>query len=41
MVPFGAGVALVCISMILTIIAGLIPSRVASRQDPAVALRSE
>ncbi|MBP3801876.1 MAG: ABC transporter ATP-binding protein/permease [Clostridia bacterium] len=41
MVPFGAGVALVCISMILTIIAGLIPSKMASKKDPVIALRTE
>ena len=41
MVPFGAGVALVIISMILTIIAGLIPSRMASKKDPVIALRTE
>ncbi|MBQ0099743.1 MAG: ATP-binding cassette domain-containing protein [Firmicutes bacterium] len=32
---------LVCISFCLTIIAGLIPSRIASKKDPVVALRSE
>ena len=36
-----AGVALVGISMLLTLIAGIIPSRVASRRDPVVALRTE
>ena len=41
MVPFMAGVILIIISMILTIIAGLIPSRFASRRDPVEALRSE
>ena len=41
MVPFGAGVLLVCISMILTIIAGLIPSKMASKKDPVIALRTE
>ena len=33
--------ALIIISMLLTLIAGIIPSRIASRKDPVVALRSE
>ena len=41
MVPFVAGVALIIISMVLTMVAGLIPSRFASRRDPVEALRSE
>ena len=41
MVPFVAGVALIIISMLLTMIGGLIPSRFASRRDPVEALRSE
>ena len=36
-----AGLALVAISMLLTLIAGIIPSRIASRKDPVVALRTE
>ena len=39
--PPVAGVALVAISMLLTLIAGIIPSRIASRKDPVVALRTE
>ena len=39
--PPVAGVALVVISMLLTLIAGIIPSRIASRKDPVVALRTE
>jgi putative ABC transport system permease protein len=39
--PPAAGVILVCVSMLLTLIAGIIPSRIASRKDPVVALRSE
>ena len=39
--PPVAGVALVGISMLLTLIAGIIPSRIASRKDPVVALRTE
>ena len=36
-----AGVILVGISMLLTFIAGLFPSKVAARKDPVIALRSE
>jgi putative ABC transport system permease protein len=39
--PFGAALILVAISMGLTLIAGLIPSRIASKKDPVVALRTE
>ena len=39
--PPVAGVILVGISMLLTLIAGIIPSRIASRKDPVVALRTE
>lgn len=40
-VPFIAGVVLVGISMFLTTIAGLIPSKMASKKDPVIALRTE
>ena len=39
--PLAGGVILVAISVVLTMIAGLIPSRVASKKDPVVALRTE
>ena len=39
--PVDGAVALVAISMLLTLIAGLIPSRFAARRDPVEALRSE
>lgn len=39
--PAAAGVILVLISMLLTVIAGLIPSRIAAKKDPVIALRSE
>lgn len=39
--PPAAAVILVIIGMILTLIAGLIPSRVASKRDPVEALRTE
>lgn len=39
--PIGAAVVLVLISVLLTFIAGLIPSSSASRKDPVEALRSE
>lgn len=35
------GIALILISTVLTLISGLIPSRMASNKDPVVALRSE
>lgn len=39
--PWEAAIVLVTISMLLTFLAGLIPSRAASRKDPVEALRSE
>ncbi|MBQ2825367.1 MAG: ABC transporter ATP-binding protein/permease [Clostridia bacterium] len=39
--PMGAGIILVIISMLLTFIAGLIPSKMAAKKDPVVALRTE
>jgi len=39
--PLQAAVALIIISMVLTLVAGLIPSSAASRRDPVEALRSE
>ncbi len=39
--PVVGGIVLVIISMILTLIAGLIPSQLAAKKDPVVALRSE
>ena len=39
--PAAGGVILVIISLLLTTIAGLIPSRIASRKDPVEALRTE
>ena len=40
-VPLVAGILLVIISMLLTITAGLIPAKFASKKDPVIALRSE
>ena len=40
-VPLRAGIILVIISMLLTIIAGLIPAKMASKKDPVEALRTE
>lgn len=40
-VPWLSGIILVLISMALTFVAGLIPSRIASKKDPVVALRTE
>ncbi|MBQ8726403.1 MAG: ABC transporter ATP-binding protein/permease [Clostridia bacterium] len=39
--PLIGGIALVIISMALTLIAGIIPASIASKQDPVVALRTE
>ena len=39
--PLTGALALIGISMALTLIAGLIPARIAARKDPVVALRSE
>ena len=39
--PVGGAVILVALSIILTLISGLIPSRVAAKKDPVVALRTE
>ena len=39
--PWQSGIVLVIISMLLTIIAGLIPAKIAAKKDPVVALRSE
>ncbi|MDR0904867.1 MAG: ABC transporter ATP-binding protein/permease [Oscillospiraceae bacterium] len=41
LLPSAGAVALVLISMFLTFIAGLLPSRMAARKDPVVALRTE
>ena len=37
----GAAIILVAISMLLTLISGIIPSRSAAKKDPVVALRTE
>lgn len=39
--PVAGGIILVAISMLLTLIAGIFPSRVAAKRDPVTALRSE
>ncbi len=39
--PFFGGVILVVISTLLTLIAGIIPSRMAAKKDPVIALRTE
>ncbi|MDE7004582.1 MAG: ABC transporter ATP-binding protein/permease [Oscillospiraceae bacterium] len=39
--PAGAGAILVAISVVLTVFAGLVPSRGAAKKDPVEALRSE
>ncbi len=39
--PVAAAAILIVLSMLLTVIAGLIPSRIAAKKDPVVALRTE
>ena len=39
--PLVASIILIIISMVLTLVAGLIPSRLAAKKDPVEALRSE
>ncbi len=39
--PFGAAIGLITISVLLTFIAGLVPSRMAANKDPVEALRTE
>ena len=39
--PWQGGLILVSISMVLTLIAGFIPSKIAAKKDPVIALRSE
>ena len=39
--PIGAAIILVVISMLLTLVAGLFPARMASKKDPVIALRTE
>jgi len=39
--PFAGAIILILISVILTLIAGLIPSRIASKKDPVESLRCE
>ncbi len=39
--PFWGGVLLVIISTLLTLVAGIIPARMAAKKDPVIALRTE
>jgi putative ABC transport system permease protein len=39
--PIPTAVALVVISVVLTLFAGIIPSRSAAKKDPVIALRTE
>ncbi|MBE6577010.1 MAG: ABC transporter ATP-binding protein/permease [Ruminococcaceae bacterium] len=41
LLPWGGAIALILISMLLTLIAGLLPSRIAAKKDPVEALRTE
>ena len=40
-IPYAAAIILVAISIVLTLIAGLFPSRIAAKKDPVIALRTE
>ena len=39
--PLDGAITLIIISIVLTVVAGLIPSRIASKKDPVEALRTE
>lgn len=39
--PLGGSLGLIAISIIMTLIAGLLPSRLAAKKDPVIALRTE
>ena len=39
--PLGSAIILIIISTVLTLIGGLIPSKIASKKDPVIALRTE
>ncbi|MBE6773783.1 MAG: ABC transporter ATP-binding protein/permease [Ruminococcaceae bacterium] len=39
--PFNAAIILICISVFLTFVAGLVPSSIAAKKDPVEALRTE
>ena len=39
--PFSSALILIAISIILTLLGGLIPAKKAAHQDPVIALRSE
>lgn len=41
LLPVGGAIILIVISVVLTMIAGIIPAHVASKRDPVIALRSE
>lgn len=39
--PLGGSIGLIAVSILMTLIAGLLPSRLAAKKDPVIALRSE
>ncbi len=39
--PFFQGLVMVCISIVLTLISGLVPAKSAAKKDPVIALRTE
>ena len=39
--PLHEGLIMVCVSIVLTLISGLVPAQAAARKDPVIALRTE
>ena len=39
--PVGQGFVMMCVSIVLTLISGLVPAQAAAKKDPVIALRTE
>ena len=39
--PVGQGIVMMCVSIVLTLISGLVPAQAAAKKDPVIALRTE